>query len=96
MYITHDSGTISKQCECYTDGCASKIIGCDKYGCIDGKCNGAPHMICDLDGHGIQRSQLRSSMVVKIRTMHRHWPGYEYLYASKDGRYLVIIIKMLS
>ena len=55
----------------------------------------APHMICDLNGNGIQWSQLRSGMIVKIRTMRRHWPGYEYLYASRDGRYMVIIIKTL-
>ena len=62
----------------------------------DRKCYATPHMICDLNGNGIQWSQLRSSMVVKIRTMHRHWPGYEYLYASTKGRYFVITIKMLT
>ena len=54
-----------------------------------------PHMICDLNGKGIQWSQLRSGMIVKIRKMHRTWPGYEHLYASRDGRYMVIIIKIL-
>ena len=61
----------------------------------DRKCYATPHMICDLNGNGIQWSQLRSSMVVKIRSMHSHWPGYEYLYASKNGRYFVIIIGIL-
>ena len=86
-----DSGAIGKQCECEGDGCAK----CDKFGCPDGKCNPAPHMICDLRGNWIQWSQLRNGSIVKIRSMHRHWPGYEYLYASKDGRYLDIIIGIL-
>ena len=55
----------------------------------------APHMICDLNGNGIQWSQLRNNTMVKIRTMFRHWPGYEYLYASADGRYFVIILQIL-
>ena len=52
-------------------------------------------MICDLRGNWLPWSQLRNGSIVKIRTMYRHWPGYEYLYASVRGKYLVIIIKIL-
>ena len=88
-----DSGVIGKRCECEGDECPTK---CNKVGCPDGKCDPAPHMICDLRGNWIQWSQLRNGSVVKIRTMYRHWPGYEYLYTSVKGRYLVVIIKNIT
>ena len=52
-------------------------------------------MICDLRGNWIPWSQLMNGSIVKIRTMYRHFPGYEYLYASVNGIYLFIIIKKL-
>ena len=86
-----DSGIINQQS--YSPECGP--MECDNYGCIDRACFPGPHMICDLNGNGIQWSQLRNNTMVKIRTMFRHWPGYEYLYASKDGRYFVIILQIL-
>ena len=97
----YDTGVIDKYCACpYQDGlfrtlpdrsCHYNKLKCPDSGCPGEKCShNGPHMICDLKGNLIEWNDLKSGMMVKIRTLHRHWPGYEYLYASVNGRYLYI------
>ena len=89
----YDTGVFNKKCGCSGDQCKTNIWTCAKAGCPDSKCGPGPHMICDLKGNRIEWNDLKSGMVVKIRTLHRNWPGYEYLYASVGGRFLVISLK---
>ena len=91
----YDTGVFNEKCKCTGMQCKSNVWTCARAGCPGAKCGPGPHMICDLKGNRIEWNDLKSGMIVKIRTLHRHWPGYEYLYASVRGRYLLIIMKTL-
>ena len=95
MWLTHDSGTINKMCECKSTGCTNNtILTCDEVGGTDLECSPASLMICDMKGNRIEWNDLKSGMIVKIRTLHRKFPGYEYLYVSVRGKCLVISIEI--
>ena len=85
-------------CECKDHECRNSELcackQCDEAGCPGGKCSPALLMICDMKGNQIEWNDLKSGMIVKIRTLHRNFPGYEYLYVSVRGKCLVISIKI--
>ena len=98
--VDYDSGTIGKTCECKDHECRNSELcackQCDEAGCPGGKCSPAALMICDMKGNGIEWNELKSGMIVKIRSLHRFWRGYEYLYASVGGKRLFISKKYNS
>ena len=79
-----DTGVIDKKCGRSGDPSTCMFCG---VGC-SGECGPGPHMICDLKGNWIDWNDLKNGVMVKLKTLHRHWPGYEYLYASVNGSIL--------
>ena len=92
MHKAYDCGTIGKMCDCKSSGCTN--LTCDEAGGPDRECIPASLMICDMKGNRIEWNDLKNGMIVKIRTLHRTFPGYEYLYVSVRGKCLVLSIKI--
>ena len=53
---------------------------------IYGRWGPGPHLLCDINGNGLNWNDVKSGMTVKIRAKQTHWAGWEYMYTTPRGK----------